>query len=1241
VGLGWLLDPKVLASTAGQGWPDLGAELVPATLVEVQPLVRALLTAGYETFQVDVVRLGGIPEVLSIDDASQAVAPGSVPAIYPLPSAGGGVVLHCADLIHTTAMEAAAAGAWLDPRAGDPAVDLRAAFSHAIAVPASAEGPWTGITPGVGRQVVLWSAAEVGSDPWVEEISTSVTGITNDIAAALTERIEAGTLTPLARAGLLWLVNPLFWFPLDPTYPGSGFDADLIVVEPAPAWPAVTSASAQTLDPVGVYGAQPPPDPNWRELVRVAAFVAPGLLGYPGFMLERLFHHDPMTRGNLTSLLTASRVTTAETLGRQAAAAVSAIAGKTVGATVSTTDWLQVLLALAETAVIAPAGYPDGSGDIGTAPDTGGAMEFVNPVWNSSAEVVLELARTSFDGPAPATIVVQATALCQTSIDKAFVWDYLGYSDIRRLPKVIVLAGPGVQIVPDARLGELYDMEILRVWDYESLPLPGSRIQPELHLVPFVEAWTPTDTAAYLEEFVLAEPKTVPLYGVKVYPLPDGIALEYPAPRTAQDPPAWRIVATVQDAQSGNTRITYDAVFGRRSTSDIAPLGDPSGLALSLWVSSGVTVLWEELGPAPSWLLYAEPQVWRIPDAADIPLQGSTLPFFPQAGPVLAVAAEAGPPLPTPSVPLPHPATQVTFPEPPDPDDDGYGKFSPLLDVVDVLVGAIPIVGDLVDAAELGQSLVTHTDRWGRPVTAYQQAFMLFGCLVPFVSSSALRSASRGADDVVGYAVAVARDMNVPLLRYLDAIISASPSELRLLRELALQSPSFRRFSPAWQRKVIDGLAELAQFEPLARRLGEEAGTGLIEDSFHLIDLLGPSGVHPWLPSLLNPYRRYLRTHGLTPSIENLMKWLENTEGPPKAIIEALITEPAFRSVRKGDLAVVPPKLSSRFPDFADMVFLRTAKSADYYGATGLGAVLDAGERLVLDADSGRRVVQFATQDQLTALLPHLETLLRGVSPTGGLDALDPALVRTLMGRRTLGEADMAEMLMRSLHIIDGHTRQISDAVADGGTHLGMDVGTFLRLRGHRSAIADMVTQSGYKQGPGLEVITAIEEWARRTLAHPTDDPADFMTLQEIISGLKGADLTREFEGMIQLVDSKAVINLATSLKSQKAIAAQALRWVNLIKARILRPTLPNGAKLPTHPEVWFRVDSTMYIEAESTVNGVIDRTLFGPSRYKFVQLTHEFEAALNDQLRAAGVKVGGKFVSVRIIEEPMYHFPG
>jgi hypothetical protein len=71
------------------------------------------------------------------------------------------------------------------------------------------------------------------------------------------------------------------------------------------------------------------------------------------------------------------------------------------------------------------------------------------------------------------------------------------------------------------------------------------------------------------------------------------------------------------------------------------------------------------------------------------------------------------------------------------------GEQQLALAVADTAAGLIPVVGDAADLAELSKAVATGSDRYGRPVSAFDLAVLGIAALLPLVGAGALRAAGR------------------------------------------------------------------------------------------------------------------------------------------------------------------------------------------------------------------------------------------------------------------------------------------------------------------------------------------------------------------------------------------------------------------------------------------------------------------------------------------------------------------
>lgn len=1220
-GLGWLLHgdlPELSTLPDADRWPDAPSSLVQRVTTAVEPLVRCLLLAGYLPYQLDIVRAGLTPAAITVDEITLALSASPGPDLAPAPETGAGVALSVRDLGHDRAWRAAMEGAWRDT--APATAPEKADYSHAIPVPVpdgdpplgAAPAAWSGLAVGFGQQIVLWSAAPWLSRSWWSAIRAQSTRVASSIAVVLRTRLAAGDLSPRSGAGLLWLANPLFWFEQDPTYPGSEFDPALMSLPPAsPAWADVTSDTAAALDPAAVA---PPTDPSLAVMVGVATlawgatsdtdFYLGGVeKGGPG-RLRSVLHYEPVSQeeagyygwlaGNRAgNFRDAAESWSLETRLRPADDVRQAIRGR---------SWFEALLEMADTGLIVPAGYPETDviviaedaeivGEplfavyLDPDPDVGREHPRCVLVLNTTDLLASEPPEDAADlmlGGMPLVVMV-ATDASSADLGTSVAWDYVPATE-GHLLVVTVVVGPGVEVQPQLPPGDGYELEVFRVWNYAAVPPRGARVQPEFVMAPFPIYWTPTEEVAAPapdESGTDPEPDVEtddpadtgsdpaptsvrPLAGVAVYPLPDGVMIEFPTPSELGLGPTERITARASNIMSGATAIAYDVHFGHLRDEVISGGAFPyPGIAfLVIWVSPGVEVTreWLEGGDDQGMSLVID--AWQVGDA--VPLQGTTLPLDPGLD---FMESEFGPPLPPATVQRPPGATRIEFADPPDP-----WWFTYALDLLDVGIGFVPIAGDIVDLAELLVSLYTNTDKWGRPVTMYDQMFMAVGVFVPFTSGAVFKGAGHAGDELFG----LLREVNYPLLRYLNNVDdprTASPANHELL-ELASTSRTFNRMNnPGRRRRVLDALARVKDFESWARRLGAEVGGGIIEERWQLVDLLTDRPDEFWFPPLQDDFRRWLRQNNRQPSAANVYEYLRNVKGPARAILEALLGSFDLSDIQLRPLAIRSPKLSERWDIFSKMEIKASLKTWEYYTNQEIGELFGSLDNVATELIRGDRK-PFTTAAKLDGLVTLTQELLDGIIDSSKPTHFSVAGMRSIMGRRTLEPDDLAEMLLRASSLVSDRLAAISDAT---GVPFGMR--EYLRIQGHRSFFRDAVTQSGFDHGSLHEVMSAGEEYARRRLLGEQSPELSFW-LQADIGSVKGPDMVRLIGRLGQLVECKSfekIWHLLGSATVTGSAEVQLRRFAQELAAKTLILRTPAGVKVDPHWVFLLRVDPLQY----------------------------------------------------------------
>ena len=324
--------------------------------------------------------------------------------------------------------------------------------------------------------------------------------------------------------------------------------------------------------------------------------------------------------------------------------------------------------------------------------------------------------------------------------ERCFCWEYREPDETGQ-SALIIVAGPGVLIDGKQNIEGLANcaLRIYRVQDVELIPAWGEKIHESLLWGTHAHGrfhWNATaaeDTPADADDPALAPAPdpAQPSHGVaafRVQQRPDGVRITYPA--VASEGEEELILDLRVDAVSPFHRFCFDFQEGE------GQMGDRQRQVVRVWATDGVeiTVVHDfALGVA------VDEHYWRLREPA-VPLGGTF------DGRTLREMPAPGYPLPV-DMP-PNRLNPVMLQQ----GDLNYGRqhlpevqywigvatFVGQL-AIEVGIGLTP-VGDAVDAAELGASFLTGTDKWGQPVTNFDRALMFGGMMLPFVSSGALRA---------------------------------------------------------------------------------------------------------------------------------------------------------------------------------------------------------------------------------------------------------------------------------------------------------------------------------------------------------------------------------------------------------------------------------------------------------------------------------------------------------------------
>lgn len=513
--------------------------------------------------------------------------------------------------------------------------------------------------------------------------------------------------------------------------------------------------------------------------------------------------------------------------------------------------------------------------------------ELTLSIWEGDAEITLRRWLT-FDDEAHATLT------------GSVAWDYVPGDDQQR-PTVVVVAGRGVQIVPDpeviltgrsvpagreeeespetARIGSgagwdavrpgglPWDLLIHRVQDDALVPAAGAKIDPVVLLGPSVIDPDPPLRQTGQDSLINPQPALL------VIPKHDGVLLQFPArgtgtpgntPVDSVDIP--RVIElTIPDPTSGTSAWTADVHFYTY---------DPTartvgGAHLCVWVTEDIQIHTNDSprdcyrGDPSSvfekywftgWQYSAEffeadpPTRLRRPFSALLPFTESAArrPDRLQGVPHLDYDGHAihdGMAL----IPALHCYRQF-----------GY-KDSLAFVVMDILISFVPFVGEVADIGEAVWAWQTGTDKWGRPVSQFELALMIAAAAVPILGSGVLRQ-------IGGLLARPISDIPVEDLsrlaepaRWSGEWPLDSVSAIRGISETTL--PDDALVSPGNKAKAEELVRALAADDSTIRALATRLSAGRAEGWPTVGDVLSQDGTGFSAPVFQTAYLRFLRDH--------------------------------------------------------------------------------------------------------------------------------------------------------------------------------------------------------------------------------------------------------------------------------------------------------------------------------------------------------------------------------------------
>lgn len=549
--------------------------------------------------------------------------------------------------------------------------------------------------------------------------------------AAAADQIEAADPAPGSGSGLLWLLDPAYWW-ADPVAMESSAHVREMQAAAAEARDAILSELGvaafltEQMSLLATSRGGPPLFPLFR-----------GRLGAP--TLQHLLRWVPgesmraPRRADLFFTHLGQWVDERE---------LGAVLTSPMIADLRDAAWFEVLLAAVTAGVLTPPALAT-EADTSTAPTVAQRIDehTVEVTVRGQLTITMRRVRDAAGDPVfPAEPAAEEDLSILTPIPE-FAWDYLLPTDPVKVPLFVVVAAPGVEVdVPSSPPPVGWAPLVIRVQDRAVVPAWGTAVEPGLLLAPYeIAPYEAAEDAITLP----AQPPAAP--GVQVVPRPEGISLVYPMYPTGggEQLVGVDILLGPDVLGSPDARFAWDVTYYQDDRGD--PVPDPAA-HLSVWITAGVTVevVTTALTELRDYRLRTE--VWQVPDFRDIPPFGAELPFDTGSLEHFAGFAEDWEPTWTRADGLTPRLNYL----PAGTQTQRLGYTSWFTTVVDLIVGQIPLVGDVVDIADFISALGSGRDKWGQPVSRFGFILMGFGALMPFVSGSLAKGMGQAIEGITG-----------------------------------------------------------------------------------------------------------------------------------------------------------------------------------------------------------------------------------------------------------------------------------------------------------------------------------------------------------------------------------------------------------------------------------------------------------------------------------------------------------
>ncbi len=842
-------------------------------------------------------------------------------------------------------------------------------------------------------------------EPWAF-LEYPVTAFVATAVEACADRYALGELSAWAeeppleadRPGLLWLFDPARWYP---DYPPEDFGPAVRVLQQ--------------------IGRDVLPDPDLTERDDLV-----------GFLDGQLWGTQPAARAfewtSTPALADARAERFLDAVADGGAADEFTALDDTASDALRSIAWFDALALLVEKAVLAPPGLPQ-SWVVAVGDGSGEVVEPLLASFVGETTIQLELWGEEF-----ATLVRTPPpgSVSSPPVQELFAWEYVP-ADEEGGTRVLVAAAPGGEVRPAAG-SDLAELVLVRLPDVDLVPDLGEQIDPSM----LGAAWArEVDQPEYAE---FGDPETPPM--LALVPRPDGVEFQYFASTTDGSEPIWTSRLTFADMHSGDVGYTFstDPMVETHRVAAYSAAEHEEECVVSwirIWVSGEVTIA--ERATTDAMRTYVRVEYVQVDSPYRLPAWGhplmttergwrSLVTLIPRdvigARPLDARAS-------TPPGWDDDEANRLgAVQRSPDTSDHIWTTVDWLLTLVDVLVGFVPVVGDVLDIIEFANACGTGKDRWGRPVSGLD-LFIMGGCAVlPVVTTGFVRGVGRGSLGLFGGGP---EDLLLAPWRGLDDVTEG-------------QAELLSRSRHGWDG--LDDASKTALIKMFGE-LPELAGKALEGELFRIGDILSGNNKAFRIPELQHVYAAWRaagEAAGTAVSELTPTKFLRATD-PTDA------TKPLLGGRRR---AILEALLGPDYWKLADLAGRTRIQKGANWGRLA-GFVFRAGaqtvESLATDLLAGnamRDALSQIARDSASRWIDEIEPFVRG---------LTPEQLAEVIGRRPKTVADVVELLGEGMQLFD-------EAVLRSGA-AWPDVHA---VEGIYSFFKDVVTRSGWEHGSMFEV---------------------------------------------------------------------------------------------------------------------------------------------------------------------------